>query len=225
MLFEYKSTAIKSHKGALTAMSDTPQDESQIIEAYCVRCKQPVQMQDPEAVWTSRGTPGTRGECPECGGTVFRMGATHLHDGLERPEAVVVHKKAKRQKPKITPNTVYINYGAADEEMAQQIAADLNKLGLTTWLHDAVPDGVNWAGGVHPALKDCSRMVLVLSDGGAKDETTTSAWAFFKQKRKPVVIAQIGDVDPPDDLRRSPRFDVQADYKTALRALVQALSR
>lgn len=206
-------------------MSDTPQDEMQIIQAYCVRCKQSVQMENPEAVWTSRGTPGTRGECPECGGTVFRMGATHLHEGLERPEAVVVQKKARRQKPKIAPDTVYINFAAADEEMAQQIAADLNKIGMTTWLHDASPDGVNWAGGVHPALKDCSRMVVVLSAKGVGDDAAASAWTFFKQKRKPVVIAHIGDVEPPDDLRRSPRFDVDADYKTALRALVQALTR
>jgi hypothetical protein len=181
----------------------------------------------PEAVWTSRGMPGTRGTCPECGGTVFRMGATHLHEGMERPQAVVISKHPRRQPPKIEPNTVYINYAEPDEETAQQIAADLNKMGLTTWLHDPTPEDVKWAGGVHPALKDCSRMVLVLSGAALANPDNEQAWSFFRQERKPIVIAQIADVPPPDDLRRAPRFGFFAgnDYKSSLRMMLQALAR
>lgn len=203
-------------------MSETPPP----VEGYCVRCKQTVEMELPEAVWTSRGTPGTRGTCPECGGTVFRMGATHLHDGLERPQAVIVNKHPRRQPPKIEPNTVYINYAEADEEIAQQIAADLNKMGLTTWLHDATPDDVKWAGGVHPALKDCSRMVFVMSGAALGSADNEKAWAFFRDKRKPVIIAQVARAEPPDDLRRAPRFDFATeDYKSTLRQMLQALAR
>ena len=52
----------------------TDAEEPEPIEAYCVRCKHMVEMLDPEPVWTSKGTPGTRGVCPDCGTTVFRMG-------------------------------------------------------------------------------------------------------------------------------------------------------
>lgn len=207
-------------------MTDLPHDDAQPIEAYCVRCKMTVVMDEPEAVWTSRGTPGTRGVCPECGGTVFRMGASHLHDGLERPQAVILQKHPRRQPPKLPASTVYINYADADEASAQQIAADLHKMGLTTWLHDATPADVRWAGGVHPALKDCSRMVLVLSAAALDDASTREAWAFFRGKRKPIVIAHMDASPVPDDLRRAPRFDFAGDdYKRTLRALLQALAR
>lgn len=204
----------------------TPPAEHPPIEGYCVRCKQSIEMDAPEAVWTSRGTPGNRGTCPDCGGTVFRMGASYLHEGLQRPTAVNVQKVPHTSRPKIAPNTVYINFAEADESIAQQLADDLNKIGLTTWLHDPNPSDVKWAGGVHPALKDCNRMVLVLSAAALDDASNRAAWAFFRDKRKPVVIAQIDNAEPPDELRRSPRFDFSGGaYKSLLRQMMQALSR
>ncbi|HEY65105.1 MAG TPA: type I DNA topoisomerase [Caldilineae bacterium] len=43
-------------------------------------------MADPQPVFTADGRPGTRGRCPVCGTTLFRMGETPAHAGLERPE-------------------------------------------------------------------------------------------------------------------------------------------
>jgi DNA topoisomerase I len=56
------------------------------LEAYCVKCKTKRKMQNPQAVFTSTGTPATRGECPVCGTNLFRMGRTSAHEGLEPPE-------------------------------------------------------------------------------------------------------------------------------------------
>src|ERR1043165_8626016 len=89
------------------------------IEAYCVKCRHMVEMESPEAVWTSKGTPGTRGVCPDCGTTVFRMGKTPAHDKLVRPAAVrveggvkvVTNGGRKRAQP-----ATYINFASADEE-------------------------------------------------------------------------------------------------------------
>ena len=58
------------------------------MEAYCVKCKVKREMVDPEAVFTSGGTPATRGRCSVCGTTLFRMGRTEAHAGLEPPRAV-----------------------------------------------------------------------------------------------------------------------------------------
>jgi DNA topoisomerase-1 len=54
-------------------------------------------MQDPQAVFTASGTPATRGICPVCGTTLFRMGRTPAHDGLE-PPPVEARKRSARQR-------------------------------------------------------------------------------------------------------------------------------
>ncbi|MBI3361618.1 MAG: type I DNA topoisomerase [Chloroflexi bacterium] len=58
------------------------------MEAYCVKCKTKREMQNPRAVFTAKGTPATKGTCPVCGTTLFRMGVTEAHAGLSRPEPI-----------------------------------------------------------------------------------------------------------------------------------------
>lgn len=204
--------------------------ESTHLEAYCVRCKTMIEMVDPEAVWTSRGTPGNRGECPICGGTVFRLGATHLHEGLAKPTNLTPPPTVLRMKPAIPDQAVYINFVEQDEAIARQVADDLNKLGVATWLHEPTPSGSRWAWGMHPALKDCLRMLFLLSPLTEFDPEVTAGWQYFKEKRKPIVILQISrDLEPPAPIRRSPRFDLTqpndlADYKATLRQVAQALA-
>ena len=199
------------------------EDDDDPLEAYCVRCKQTVEIENPQAVWTRRGMPATRGECPDCGGTVFRMGRTAAHSKMNRPAAVQVGSKSRA---KLSQDTAYINFATQDESIAQQIAADLEKMGIASWLHETDSESsTQWAGGVHPALTECARMVLLLSPASVASESAEAAWKFFKEKRKPILIAQVEATEPPDMIRRSPRFDFTGDYKTAFRQMVQALSQ
>jgi DNA topoisomerase-1 len=66
--------------------------------AYCVKCREKRDMQDPQPVFTATGTPGTRGTCPVCGTTMFKMGVTPAHAGLAKPEVVARPRKAKAKK-------------------------------------------------------------------------------------------------------------------------------
>jgi hypothetical protein len=194
------------------------------IEAYCVRCRTSIEMEEPTAVWTRKGQPATRGVCPLCGGVVFRIGKTELHDERNRPSAVEIGDDGgKRVRTKLSRDTVYVNYAPDDEESAQQIAADLQKSGLAVWLHE--PDSrTAWASGVHPALKECARMVVILSGSATNDVTVSKAWQFFKEQRKPIVLAQVSSSSVPDVLRRSPRFLMHESYKASLRQMLDALS-
>jgi len=56
------------------------------MQAYCVKCKAKREMQNPEPTFTKTGRPATRGICPVCGTTMFRMGETEAHRGLPRPK-------------------------------------------------------------------------------------------------------------------------------------------
>jgi DNA topoisomerase-1 len=72
------------------------------IIAYCLKCKEKRGMSAPEAVFTKKGTPATKGKCPVCGTTMFRMGETEAHKGLPRSDSrqrdgklVIVESPAK----------------------------------------------------------------------------------------------------------------------------------
>jgi DNA topoisomerase-1 len=68
------------------------------LEGYCFKCKEKRIMVDPKAEWSANGSPGTRGTCPVCGGTIYKMGLTPAHEGLEKPP--VTAKKTKKKKGK-----------------------------------------------------------------------------------------------------------------------------
>jgi hypothetical protein len=206
------------------------EDDSDPIEGYCVRCRSTIEMETPVAVWTRRGMPATRGECPLCAGTVFRMGKSSAHHITDRPEAVsVMAAGSPGKRARLERDTAYVAFAEADAAIAEQIAADLEKIGIAGWLHEAAAEdkSVQWAGGVHPALSECSQMVLLLSPAVLESDSVTRAWQYFKAQRKPVVIAQLEPTATPDELRRSARFDFteSGDYKRSFRELVQALSR
>jgi DNA topoisomerase-1 len=72
------------------------------LEAYCVRCREKRAIQDATPVFTEKGQPATRGQCPVCGTTLFRMGSTPAHEHLTAPPAskadgklVIVESPAK----------------------------------------------------------------------------------------------------------------------------------
>ncbi len=56
------------------------------IEAYCVKCKTKRVMKDPEPIYLENGRAATRGTCPVCGTTLFRMGKTPAHENIPRPD-------------------------------------------------------------------------------------------------------------------------------------------
>ena len=61
---------------------------SDVLTAYCMKCKTKRPISQAEPTFTKSGQPSTTGVCPECGTTLYRMGETPAHEGLERPEPV-----------------------------------------------------------------------------------------------------------------------------------------
>lgn len=185
------------------------------VEAYCVRCRETVEMEDPAAVWTKRGMPATRGECPICGNTVFRMGKSALHERGDAPEA--------KHRLKLAAETVYLAFAPQDALAAEHLAADLERVGVACWLHETGPENVQWAEGIHPALSACVRMIYLLTPAALDDAQVETAWRYFREKRKPIIVAQLDGAAPPNELRTRPRFDLSSNYKTAFRQLLHAL--
>jgi hypothetical protein len=213
-------------------MNDSPDElfdlDEDVSEAYCMVCKQKTPMENPEAIWTRRGAPGTRGTCSVCGTVVFRMGKTRAHLALKRPDPVQVSEAPRARggrKVHLDPNVIYINYSVPDAEFATLLAEDLNRIGIQTWLAEETPSDVHWATGVHPALTECKRMIVVLTPLAARAINVTDGWKFFLDARKPVFVVQLEKGDVPNELRTKPRFDFSGDdYKRSFRELIQALT-
>ncbi len=58
------------------------------MEAYCKKCKTKREIVDPQAKFNAAGAPVTRGICGVCGTTLYRIGKTDAHEGMEKPEKV-----------------------------------------------------------------------------------------------------------------------------------------
>jgi len=68
------------------------------LTGYCLKCKEHRPMAKAAAEWAANGTPATRGECPVCGTTIYRRGATTAHETLPKPDIVVAPKAATKKK-------------------------------------------------------------------------------------------------------------------------------
>ncbi|MFP4051314.1 MAG: DUF5679 domain-containing protein [Thermoplasmata archaeon] len=44
-----------------------------MTKAYCVKCREKVEIKNPEETEMKNGRPAVKGECPECGTGVYRI--------------------------------------------------------------------------------------------------------------------------------------------------------
>ncbi|MBC7811581.1 MAG: type I DNA topoisomerase, partial [Burkholderiales bacterium] len=56
-------------------------------------------MNNPLAVYSAKGVPGTKGECPVCGGKLYRIGATPAHASIPKPDIKVTRNRRKKNEP------------------------------------------------------------------------------------------------------------------------------
>ena len=66
---------------------------------YCFKCKEKHEILNPNAEFASNGSPGTRGTCSNCGGTIYKAGRTPAHEHLPPP---VIKPRAKKSTKKKT---------------------------------------------------------------------------------------------------------------------------
>ena len=52
----------------------SPRKGGNVAQAYCVKDKQMVEMENPEKITMKNGKPAMKGKCPKCGTSVFRIG-------------------------------------------------------------------------------------------------------------------------------------------------------
>lgn len=127
------------------------------LEAYCVKCKTKREIANAQPTFTSRGTPGVKGNCPVCGTTLFRMGATEAHANLPKPEIVAAPAKTTRKaKPTKSRAKTKTRSTAAS---AGKTSAAAKKKALTSTAASA---------GKKPVRRAIGKLVIVESPAKAK---------------------------------------------------------
>ena len=76
-------------------------EENKLV-GYCFKCKEKREMLNPKAEWSANGSPGTRGTCVVCNGTIYKTGHTPEHEHLPKPEITAKSKKKKKAAKKKT---------------------------------------------------------------------------------------------------------------------------
>ena len=57
------------------------------MTGYCLKCREPREMQDAEQVTMKNGWPATRGTCGECGNGMYRTEKGEVDEVRRLPEA------------------------------------------------------------------------------------------------------------------------------------------
>lgn len=82
---------------------------SEELIGYCLKCKEKRPMLAATAEWAANGSPGTRGKCPVCGGTIYKQGRTAAHEDLPKPAVTAKRSpsgsKAKGKKATKSPKS------------------------------------------------------------------------------------------------------------------------
>jgi hypothetical protein len=57
-----------------TRPRSNPEEETMAVSGYCLKCKTSVEIKDAQAITMKNGKPATKGVCPTCGTTIFKIG-------------------------------------------------------------------------------------------------------------------------------------------------------
>jgi DNA topoisomerase I len=112
-----------------------------VLDAYCVKCRTKREITLPEAVFTENGRPATKGLCQVCGTTMYRMGRTQAHEGMDEEEQLARVKSKRRGKLVIVESpakaktvgrflgrdyTVKASVGHVRDLLRSQLSVDVN---------------------------------------------------------------------------------------------------
>ncbi len=114
---------------------------------------------------------------------------------------------------------IFISYSRQDEEFAQQIATDLDRLGASIWLDvDDIPPGVNWSSAIQQGLDTCDSLLLIISPDSMESSNVTDEWQYFRDESKPIIpVMHRSTANIHFQLRRIQYVDfLTQDYEAAL---------
>lgn len=154
--------------------------------------------------------------------------------GLDRQaqiEALIGELQAPSTVPEITPPDeriegdlyVFISYARPDQAVAAQVEAYLKAAGVKVFRDTSeIREGANWDMVIEQALRECQRMVLLLSAASMPyRKEVHREWFYFDQKRKPIYPLYIEACELHSRMYAYNYIDARADLGKALDRLLR----
>ena len=118
----------------------------------------------------------------------------------------------------------FFSYSREDAEFALQLAGDLKSAGEAVWIDQLdINPGLRWDRAVEDALRNCPRMIVILSPASVNSINVLDEVSFALESRKTVLPILYRDCEIPFRLRRVQRLDFRKDYARMLQVLRQSL--
>ncbi len=118
----------------------------------------------------------------------------------------------------------FFSYSREDSEFALRLAGDLKAAGANVWLDQLdITPGQRWDNAVEDALKNCQRLIVVLSPAAVRSQNVMDEVSFALEERKTVIPVIHRDCDIPFRLRRVQHADFRQDYARSLQDLIRTL--
>lgn len=81
---------------------------------------------------------------------------------------------------------LFISYARKDSAYVYSLAQQLRHIGLDIWIDQDIEPSKNWDNAIEQALKDCSKMLLIVSPASMRSENVQDEWSYFLEEGKPV---------------------------------------
>ncbi|MGH9853070.1 MAG: NACHT domain-containing protein, partial [Blastocatellia bacterium] len=126
---------------------------------------------------------------------------------------------------------VFISYARPDQAVAKKVEAFLTAAGVRVFLDiKSIPPGANWNQTIEKALRECQRMVLLLSPDSMPEreperKEVEREWFYFDQERKPIYPLFIRDCKLNSRFVGINYIDARSDLPGALERLLGELRR
>lgn len=156
-------------------------------------------------------------------------------DRQKQIDELITAMQAPPAEQKITPPTetiegdlyVFISYARPDEALAEQVETYLKAAGVRVFRDTSeIREGANWDMTIEQALKDCQRMVLLLSPASMPyRKEVHREWFYFDQKRKPIYPLYTADCELHSRLYAYNYIDVRKDLQAGLARLLAEFRR
>jgi len=121
-------------------------------------------------------------------------------------------------------STTFVSYARADVEFVLPLVHDLRAVGAALWLDQLdIKPGESWDRAIETALRECSRLVVVLSPDSIVSSNVMDEITFALKKDKQIIPLLYRDCDIPYRLERKQYIDFRQSYDTGLRQLLAVL--